>query len=292
MKFEYIEAASVKEAVSLIAKYNGRAKVIAGGTDLIVQIRRGMIKPEFVINIGGINGLDFINYDKEGLKIGALTCVRSLERSEKVKRNHLVVSEAAGQLASIGVRNIATVGGNLCNASPSADMVPSLIGLGAEVKIAGLKRTRKVLLEDFFKGPGITVLGNGEMLVEIQVPKIPPKTGAAYLKYGIRGSIDLAIVGIAAVITLGKRGECQEAKIVLGAVAPTPMRARKAEDLLKGKKIDQELIERSGEMASEESRPISDVRATAEYRKDMVKVFTRNALKEALVRTGVTEKIS
>jgi len=290
MRFEYLEAASVKEAVSLIAKYNGRAKVIAGGTDLIVQVRRGMIKPEYVINIGKINGLDFINYDKEGLKIGALTTVRSLEKSEKLKKNHLVISEAAGQLASIGVRNIATVGGNLCNASPSADMAPSLIGLGAEVKIAGPKRTRKVLLEDFFKGPGITVLGNGEMLVEIQVPKIPPKTGAAYLKYGIRGSIDLAIVGVAAVITLGKRGECQEAKIVLGAVAPTPMRARKAEEILKGKKIDQELIQKSGEIASEETRPISDVRATAEYRKEMVKVFTGSALKEALARTGVTEK--
>jgi len=290
MKFEYLEAASVKEAVSLMAKYDGRAKAIAGGTDLIVQIRRGMAKPEYVINIGKIKGLDYINYDKEGLKIGTLATVRSLEKSEEVRRNHLVISEAAGQLASIGVRNIATVGGNLCNASPSADMAPSLIGLEAQVKIAGLKRTRKVLLEDFFKGPGMTILGKGEMVVEIQVPMIPPKTGAAYLKYGIRGSIDLAIVGVAAVITLGKRGECEEAKIVLGAVAPTPMRAKRAEEILKGKKIDKGLIEESGEIASKEARPISDVRATAEYREEMVKVFTRNALKEALARAGVTKR--
>lgn len=287
MKFEYLEAKSIKEAVSLIAKYDGRAKVIAGGTDLIVQMRRGMVKPEYVINIGRIKELDYINYDKEGLKIGALTTIRSLEKSEIFNQDHLVISKAAGQLASIGVRNIATVGGNLCNASPSADMAPSLIGLGAQVKIAGLKSTRKVLLEDFFKGPGITILGNGEMLVEIQVPKVAPKTGAAYLKYGIRGSIDLAIVGVAVVIMLGKRGECQDAKIVLGAVAPTPMRAKKAEEILKGKKIDQELIEESGRMASEEARPISDVRATAEYRKEMVKVFTRNAVKEALACAGV-----
>lgn len=283
MKFEYLKATSVEEAVSLLAKYDGRVKLLAGGTDLVVQMRRKMIQPQYIINIEKL-GLDYIRYDNGLLRIGALTTVRSLEKSEEVKQNHLVISEAAGQLASIGVRNIATVGGNLCTASPSADTIPSLIGLGALVKIAGPKGEREALLEDFFTGPGTTVLGKGELLVEIAVPEVAPQTGAIYLKHGIRGSIDLAIVGVAAVIALGKAGECQEAKIVLGAVAPTPMRARKAEGVLKGEKIDDGLTEDSARIASEEAHPITDVRATAEYRKEMVKVFTRRALREALAR--------
>lgn len=286
MKFEYLEASSLEEAVSLLSKYDGKARVIAGGTDLIVQMRRGMKNPGYIIHIGKIKGLDSICDDKEkGLRIGALTTIRALEKSSEVRGRYGVISEAASQLACFGIRNTATLGGNLCNASPSADTAPILIGLSAVVKIVGPGGEREVLLEDFFTGPGTTVLKTAEILVETAVPRIPPRTGAIYLKHGIRNSIDLALVGVAGVITLEKEGDrVQEAKLVLGAVAPTPMRARKAEGLLKGKEITDAVIVEVGRVASEEARPITDVRATAEYRRDMVDVFTKRAVREALER--------
>jgi carbon-monoxide dehydrogenase medium subunit len=287
MRFEYLEVRTAGEAVDLLSKYEGNAKLLAGGTDLVVQMKRQVLRPECVIDITGIRELHYVRYDKGGvLHIGALTTIRSLEKCEQVRRNHRVIAEAAEQLASIGVRNIATLGGNLCNASPSADMAPSLIGLGARAKLIGPKGQREILLEKFFEGPGMTVLERGEILAEIEVPRIEQKTGGVYLKYGIRGSIDLAIVGVAAVVKLGEGANFQETQIVLGAVAPTPMRAKKAEALLRGNKIHEELLEQGARIASEEASPISDVRATADYRKEMVRVFTRKALNEALVRAA------
>ena len=284
MKFEYLEARSIDEAVSLLGKYDGRAKLIAGGTDLVVQMRRRMKKPEYVINIANIKELNHIHFnEKDGLKIGALTPIRSLEKSAELRQRYPVIGQAASVLASVGIRTIATLGGNLCNASPSADTAPSLIALGAQVKIIGPGGERKVSLEDFFTGPGTTALGRGELLAEVTVPLMPARTGAVYLKHGIRGSIDLAIVGVAAVITLEGNGEAvQEAKIVLGAVAPTPMRARKAEAVLKGKKVTEADIEEAARLASNECQPISDVRSTKEYRREMVNVFMKYAIREAL----------
>ena len=180
----------------------------------------------------------------------------------------------------MAIRNMGTIGGNLCHASPAADTAPSLIGLGATVKIVGPAGKRTVALEDFFTGPGQTVLQRGEMAVEIQVPSMPRHTQGVYLKHSIRGTADLAIVGVAVIATLdGER--CQNVKIVLGAVAPTPMRARNAEEVLEGKEIDDALIENAAQAAADESRPITDVRASADYRKEMVKVFTRWAIKGA-----------
>ena len=284
MRFEYLEPANIPEAIALLERYDGKAKIIAGGTDLLVQMRRRTIKPEYVINIGNIQGLDYIRYDEnEELKIGALTTIRTLERSAEVQQRYPVIPQAASRMASVGVRNLATLGGNLCNAAPSADTAPALIALSARAKIVGPKGERVVLLEDFFTGPGSTILGKGEILTEIQVPVLQPRTGTTYLKHDIRGTLDLAIVGVAAAITLEPRRElCQEAKVVLGAVAPTPMRVRQAEEILKGKEIDDTLIEKSAQVASDESQPITDVRAPADYRSEMVKVFTRRAIKEAL----------
>lgn len=284
MRFEYLEPTTVEEAVSLLTKYDGKAKVIAGGTDLLVQIRNKAIKPEYVVDIERLPGLDYIKYsDKQGLSIGTLTTVRALERSTELRQRYPVISQAASQLASVTIRNVATIGGNLCNAAPSADTAPALIGLEARVKIAGPNGERIVLLEDFFIGPGKAVLRKGELLVEIQVPVPPPNTRGVYLKHAIRGSIDLAIVGVSVVVSMD--GDlCQDIKTVLGAVAPTPMRARKAEKMLKGKKINDALIEKAAQMASSESRPITDVRASAEYRRQMVGVLTRAALKEALAK--------
>lgn len=284
MRFEYIKAKTVKQAISLLSKYDGKAKLIAGGTDLVTQMRQKEIRPQYVIDISGIPGLNNIDYDnKHGLTIGALTTIRALEMSAELQRRYPIISQAASQMGSIAIRNMGTIGGNLCNAAPSAETAPSLIGLRAKAKIAGPNGERTVPLEDFFTGPGSTVLETGELLVELQVPKTSPGTRGIYFKHSIRGTVDLAIVGVAVIVTMDTASDiCRDASIVLGAVAPTPMRARSAEDIIRGKKINDALINKSAQAASDEARPISDVRASAQYRKDMVKVFTRRALQEAI----------
>lgn len=289
MRFEYFEPATIEEAVSLLAKYNGRAHVIAGGTDLIVQMRQKAIKSEYLIDITNIPGFDSIDYnEKEGLRIGALTTIHTIEKSAKIHEKYPAISQAASKLSSVAIRNLGTLGGNLCNASPSADMPPALLVLGSKIKIVGPEGERIVALEDFFTGPGSTVLKKGELLVEVQVPVSLPGTRGVYMKHAVRGSIDLAIVGVAVAIVMDPGdGVCQDIKIALGAVAPTPMRARRAEEIVKGRRIEESLIEKSAEAASAESRPISDVRASAEYRNEMVKVFTRRALRQVTVEKGV-----
>jgi carbon-monoxide dehydrogenase medium subunit len=281
--FQYFEPASVEEAISLSAKHKEEAKVIAGGTDLVVQMMRRMAKPQYIINMGAIPDLNYIDYDGEkGLKIGALTTIAALEKSPEIRQRHPVIAQAASTLGSIAIRNVATVGGNLCNAAPSADMAPPLLGLSATAKIVGPTGEKTVLLEDFFTGPGSTILGTGELLLEIQVPLSPPRTGGVYLKHATRKFMDLAIVGVAAVITLSSDEVCRDVKIVLGAVAPTPIRVQQAENAIKNKMINEEKIQECAMVAAEEASPISDVRASAEYRKEMVKVFTRNAVRRAL----------
>jgi carbon-monoxide dehydrogenase medium subunit len=282
MRFDYLEPHTIEEAVSTLTKYDGKAKIIAGGTDLMNLIRTRMIRPEYVVDIGRVSGLDNVEYDDKGeLLIGALTTIRALEISAEVKKHHPVISQAAGQLGSMAIRNVGTIGGNLCNAAPCAETAPSLIALGARVKIAGPAGERTVTLEDFFTGPGQTVLQRGEIVLEICVPSMSPHTRGVYLKHSIRGTEDLAIVGVAAVATVdGKR--CRNVKIVLGAVAATPMRARNAEKVLEGKEMDDALMESAAQAASNESQPITDVRASADYRKEIVKVFTRRAVNEAV----------
>jgi carbon-monoxide dehydrogenase medium subunit len=283
MQFECLEPATLEEAVSLLVEHDGKAtKVVAGGTDVVPGLGSKIKNLDYLIDIGGIAGLDYIHFDgQQGLRIGALTTIRSLENSREIQQKIPVISKAAGQLASIGVRNQATIGGNLCNAAPSADTAPALIGLSAKAKIFGPGGERLVPLEDFFTGPGKTVLGKGELLVEIQVSMPDPNTKGSYFKHMHRGSIDLAIVGVAAVGSFDSpTKQCKEIKIVLGAVAPTPIRAREAEKTLMNNKIDDALITECAEMAANEARPISDVRSSAEYRKEMIKVFTKRALKE------------
>lgn len=282
--FEYLEPTSVSEGISLLAKYSGEAKVIAGGTDLLVKMKQGKESPQYVIDLKSIPGLDYINYDsEEGLRLGALVTIRALEQSTEVHQRYPAISQAASRLGHVAVRNIATLGGNLCNAVPSADMAPALVGLSARAKIVSPGGERVVPLEDFFTGPGDTVLKKGELLVEIQVPVPLLNTRGIYLKHSMRGTFDLAIVNVAVVVTLEPEDEvCKDIKIVLGAVAPTPMRAKRAEAVIKGKRIEDKVIEEAAQIASEQARPISDVRASAEYRKEMVKVFTRRAIMEVI----------
>ena len=284
MRFEYLQPQTIEDAITLLTKYNKKAEMIAGGTDLVVQMRSSVKNPQYLIDITRIDGLSYIKFDRRrGLKIGALTTIRELETSAKLRQSYCAVSQAAGQLGSVAIRNVATLGGNICNAAPSAETAPALIALSAKARIIGPDGERIVPLEDFFVGPGETRLNPGELLVEIQVPTPSVHTKGVYLKHGIRGTIDLAVVGIAVAIIYDPQGEtCQDIKIALGAVAPKPMRARQAEETIMGKMMNAEIIEKSAQMASEEARPISDVRASAEYRKNMVKVFVKQAMREIM----------
>ncbi|MFH1651983.1 MAG: xanthine dehydrogenase family protein subunit M [Chloroflexota bacterium] len=281
MRFEYLEPGSIAEAVSLLDEYGDSARVIAGGTDLLLQLRSKKIKPDYLVDIQEIPGLDGIKVTDRGVTIGAMTPVRTLETSAEIKRTLPVLASAAGSIGSVAIRNVATIGGNLCRAASSTDSAPALIGLQASVRIAGPAGERTLPLESFFTGPGQSALAGNEMLVEVRVPLPERDTRAAYFKHAYRGSIDLAIVGVAVVAGFAPGGkECREVRVVLGAGAPTPLRARQCEDILRGKEWDETLIGRAAELAAGEARPRPDsARASAAYRKEMVRVFVGRALR-------------
>ncbi len=284
--FEYFEPETVEEALSLLRKYSDTAKVCAGGTDLVVRMRKRALNPQFLIGIAGIRELDYLGFeDERGLRIGCLTTIRTIERSPELKERYPMLSEVATRFGSIAIRNMATIGGNLCNALPSADMAPMLIALSGKTRLVSIDGERVVPLEDFFTGPGKTVLRADELMVEIQVPPQPPQTSGVYLKYTTRGGEELSVVGVAAVATCGSRNEsCTDVRIVLGTVVPSPMRAKEAETILKGKIIDDGLIEKAAQIASDQSRPRDSIRGSANYRREMVRVLTRDALRQAFRR--------
>ncbi len=278
-RFEYLAPQTVAEACSLLSKYGKAAKVMAGGTDLLVRMKEKELTPQYLVGLKGITGLDYIEYDEAGgLRIGALTSNDSIAGSVVIRERFGLLSEAAAKIGTPQIRNLGTIGGNLGNAAPSADTAPPLIALGASVKLVSSKSERTVPLEEFFTGPGETVLQTNELLTEIQVPKQVPGTRGAYLKLFPRGAVDIAAVGVAVLLILSKDGICNDARIVLGAVAPTPMRATRAEAVIRGKQGKNGVIEEVAETAAEEARPISDVRCSADYRREMVKVLTRRAL--------------
>lgn len=285
-KFEYFEPRKIEEVCSLLSQYQGEAKVLAGGTDLLVRMKQGIERPKCLVALSGIGHLSYINYDeREGLKIGSSTSLNDLVASKVVSQKYSILGQAVQTIASRQVRNRATLGGNLCNASPAADTVPALIGLRSQVKLTSLTGERVILLEEFFSGPGCTVLQNDEILTEIEVPIPLPRTGGTYLKLSLREK-DLAVVAVAAVITLNKEGKnFKDVKIVLGAVAPTAIRSFKAEEVLIGKAIKDETIRESAKAAALEAQPISDIRSSAEYRRGMIEVLTERAIKKALKLT-------
>jgi CO/xanthine dehydrogenase FAD-binding subunit len=282
-KFDYLEPNTIDEALSMLSQYKGRAKVMAGGTDILPKLKRREIKaPEYIIALKGIPDLDYIKYDEvEGLSLGALTTIHAVEISPIVRERFGVLFQAAESMASAQVRNRGTVAGNLCNAVPSADTAPALFTLEASLKLISPNGKRIVNVQDFFTGPNKTVLTDEEILQEIHVPNLPPNSRGRYLKLTPRRSMDLAVVGVAAVVVAEDR-ICNDIRTALGAVAPTPIRARRAENIIKGQKLSDEVIERAARIAAEECHPISDHRASAEYRCNMVEVLTKQAIQQAI----------
>jgi carbon-monoxide dehydrogenase medium subunit len=287
--FEYVAPKTLHEALQLLDQYRDQYKIIAGGQSLLIMMRQGLIQPEVLIDIKGLSELDYITSDNQkGLSIGALTNHRTIEKSPVIKTSFGVIAEMESRLASIQTRNWGSIGGNLCHGDPAGDLAPVLIALNATLTVAGMKGERNMLVEDFFLDYFETALEHGELLREIQVPAIPPNTGVAYTKFNVIES-EMATVGVAVSVTLAsKEGNCKDVRIVLGNAAPKPMRTKQAEELLRGKKITDPLLQEAGEIASTEGDPISDIHATAEYRQELIKVLVKRVGKEALSRAKKT----
>jgi len=283
--FEYLTPKTLEEALTLLDKYGDECKVIAGGQSLLILMKQRLVAPEYLIDIKGITELNYIKSDaKEGLRIGALTPHRAIEKSPVVRNGFAVLAEMENRLASIQTRNWGTIGGNLCHGDPAGDPAPVLIALNANLKMASLKGERTTAIEDFFLDYFETALEPGELLTEIQVPVVPPRTGTVYIKFNVIES-DLATVGVAVSITLGSSdGVCQDVRIALGAAASTPVRAKQAEAVLRGKIITDNLLREAGQIASTEAEPISDIYASEEYRRELVKVLVKRVSREALAR--------
>jgi len=284
LQSEPLRPESVKEACVSFSRYKDDAKAIAGGTDMMVLMKSGQITPRCVIDIKTIPDLDYIHYvEGKDLRIGALATIEDIANSPIIQEMFPVLASAAQQVGSPQIRNMATIGGNLGRAAPSADMAPALIGLGAKVKTAGLGEERVIDIGKFFLGPGKTALRSDEMLTEIRVPNPSPHTAGVYLKAPAGKAISIATVGVAVVVTLdAKHAKIVAAKIVLGAVAPIPIRATKAEGIIKDKAIGDRLIEEVAQAAAEEAKPITDIRGSAGYRREMVKVLVSRAIKQAV----------
>lgn len=283
-QFDYIVAQSLEEASNLLAEMGPVARVMAGGTDLIIPMKDHALKPEpqCLIDLKKLEELNYLEYDeKEGLKIGALTTLRALEFSPLVRKVNPAISAATKSIASTQIRAKGTMIGNICAAVPSCDSGPILMASEAKVLVFGPEGRRELKIGEFFKGPKKNALEKGEIVTGIVIPPLANNQRSVYFKHAVRKAMDLAIVGVALVLTV-ENGVCADARIGLGAVAATPVRAPKAEEFIKGKALDDDTIEACAQLASECCTPISDIRASKEYRSAMVKVFTKRAFKQAL----------
>ena len=280
-KFKYLQPKSLEETLGLLDKYGEQAKLLAGGTDLIVKMKDGVVKPKYVIDLSRLEELKFISKENGVIKIGALTTLREIETSPIIRENVHVLSDAIEKMASWQIRNLGTIGGNLCNASPAADTAPPLLVLEAELKLTSSEGERTVPIDQFFTGPGETILKNNELLTEIQIPIMSNHAGTAFLKLGRRFAHTLSIVSVATLVVV-EDDVFKDVRIALGSVAPTPVRAKKTEDRFRGLSATKDAVEKSCVWVVEDISPISDVRASAEYRKEMSIVLTKRALIEAL----------
>lgn len=285
LDFEYFAPKTLEEALEALSRYDeAECKVIAGGQSLIILMKQRLIMPKYLIDIKGLTDLDYIKLDdKQGLRIGALTTHRSVEKSPVVKNGFNVLAEMEQNISSVETRNWGTIGGNVCHGDPGGDPAPVLIALNGKLKVTSLSGERTINAEDFTLNYYETALRHDELLTEIQIPSLAPNTGVKFTKFSqIAG--DYANASVAMLISLDKEEICEDARIALGSVAVAPMRAKKAEEILKGKKISDELLVEAGQIASEEASPTTDAEVSEEYKRELVKVLVRRVGKEALER--------
>jgi CO/xanthine dehydrogenase FAD-binding subunit len=283
-RFELALPSTVADCLAALSNGGGEVSMVAGGTDLLPQMKNGLVKPAKVVDLSGVPELKRLEVDGEGaLHIGAAVSARTVELSEVVRNGFLAVAEGAGVIGSHQVRNLATVGGNVCNAAPSADVSPPLVAMDAVVVIAGPDGQRLLPITDFFQGVRRTALQPGEMLVEIVVPAPGANSGGTYLRHTPRRELDIAVVGVGTQLTI-EDGRCTKARIALGAVAPVIVRAEEAEASLVGQAVTPELLDQAAALAVKSAKPISDQRGSAEYRLHLTRVLTRRTLQTAFER--------
>jgi carbon-monoxide dehydrogenase medium subunit len=282
---ELLEPRSVDEAVLLLAQHADEAKIIAGGTAVVLMLQNRLISPGYLISLGRIGGLDDIKYEPgAGLRIGGLATIRQAETSPSVREHLPVLAETFAEVANVRVRNAATVGGNLAEADYASDPPAVLVGLRARVKAASQRGVREISLTEFFKDFYETALAEDEILTEVAVPELSPNWRSAYLKYVSRSSEDRPCVGAAAFVDLDEDGLCRELRVVVSAVAETPREVADAEALARGERLTDELIGEVAERYAEAIDPLSDLRGSAWYREQMIRVFVRRAIRAALER--------
>ena len=281
--FEYRTPKSLKEVHANLKEFGSDAKLVAGGTALIIMMKQRLVRPSCLISLRSVRGLNGIELQNGGLRIGGLATHRQVESSPLVRRRLPMLAETYHHVATLRVRNMATVGGGLAHADPNQDPPPSLIALGATLKATSANGSRVVPMDDFFKDYYETVLNPDEIITEVMVPRLLPNTGAAYIKFLPRTADDYATVSAAAVLTLAKTQKTiADVRIALGSVGVTPIRATAAEAVLRGQPLKTEAFAEAGEKAKEAVDPISDFRGSAGYKKDMAAVFVRRALEQAL----------
>ncbi len=283
-RFEFLAPTSLREAVRLFEQHGDGARFMAGGTDLLVGIRRGLARPTVIVSLARIKRLDRVRYKRDsGLLIGATARLADVARNRSVRRHYPSLAQAIGGMATVQVRNMGTVAGNICNASPCADTVPMLMALDARVETTGPDGERSISLRELFEGPGETVLSRGEIVTSVIVPPPPEGSGTSYQRLAPRGKVDVGTASVAVLVVM-KDGLCVEARVFLGAVAPVVMRASEAEAVLEGSRLqplDRQVVRMAAERAAEQSQPISDVRAGAKYRRMLVAVATSRAVEKA-----------
>jgi len=275
--FEYLRPKSINEAISLLESHGEKGRYIAGGTDVIVKIKERKMAPDYLISLRHIPDLAYIHRDPEGiLRLGALTTHRMLEQSPLVRRYYPCIFDAAENIGSVQIRNVATIGGNICNAVPSADGVIPLLILGAQVTLVGPKGKRTLPLKSFFLGPGLTLMEPGEILTEFFIPPLPANSSGGYVKHTRREAMELPIVGVGCFLALSPDLKtCAKARIGLGVAAPTPIRAYLAEEFLQGQPISEATLTEAGRIAAKETKVRDSIRGQAWYRREMVETLVR-----------------
>ena len=284
-RFDYLAPNNLGEALEMLAQ-RPEAAPLAGGTNVLVQIKEGHRSETALLSLKRLSDLNHISHGDEpphGLVIGAAVTMKRIAADPWIRQRYAALATAAGLIGSVQTRNMATVGGNLCNASPSADTAPPLLAFEAQAVLVSLRGERIIPLKDFFTGPGSTLLQADELLKELVVPAPVVGTGSAYVRHIPRAVMDISVVGVAAAVTLKDDKSIRHARIALGAVAPTPIRAWAAEDLLTGQMPADSLFAEAGQAAAREAKPVDDVRASVAYRRHLVNILTQDALRQAIM---------
>jgi len=285
MDFTLYDPVSISEALDLLRRHGDGALPLAGGTDLLVRIKKGLVRPRVLVNLKGIAALDGMRMEGGRVSLGPLVTLAAVAKSPVLREHVPVLVETAGRMASVQIRNLATVGGNIGNASPAADLGPPLAALDAAVQVSGAGGVREAKVADFLTGPGVCARAPDELITGVSVPACGPGERAVYLKYSLRRAHDIALVGVAVWLRLAD-GIIEDCRIALGAVGPTVVRAREAENALRGASVAGVPLAEAGELAAAAARPIDDVRAKAAYRREITRVLVARALARALTGKG------